>query len=83
MVMLQLALDFIDLDEAIDVAKKAQNYVDLMEAGTPLIKSCGIRAVRTLKDTFPNKKVVADMKIMDTGHSKQGSQQMPEQTSLR
>ncbi len=67
MVLLQLALDFIDLDEAISVAKKAQDYVDIMEAGTPLIKSCGIRAVRVLKDTFPNKKVVADMKIMDTG----------------
>ncbi len=67
MIMLQLALDFIDLDEAMDVAKKAQNYVDLMEAGTPLIKSCGIRAVRALKDAFPNKKIVADMKIMDTG----------------
>ncbi|HRU81891.1 MAG TPA: orotidine 5'-phosphate decarboxylase [Candidatus Methanomethylicus sp.] len=67
MVLLQLALDFIDLDEAIAVAKKAQDYVDIMEAGTPLIKSCGIRAVRVLKDTFPNKKVVADMKTMDTG----------------
>ncbi len=67
MVLLQIALDFIDLDAAVDVAKKAQDYVDWIEAGTPLIKSCGVHAVRVLKDTFPNKKIVADMKIMDTG----------------
>lgn len=67
MVLLQLALDFIDLEEAIRVAKAAEEYVDWIEAGTPLIKSCGIRAVRALKERFPGKKVVADMKIMDTG----------------
>lgn len=67
MVLLQLALDFIDLDEAIRVAVMAEEYVDWIEAGTPLIKSCGIRAVRALKERFPGKKIVADMKIMDTG----------------
>jgi 3-hexulose-6-phosphate synthase/6-phospho-3-hexuloisomerase len=65
--LLQLALDFIDLDEAIRVAEAAEDYVDWIEAGTPLIKSCGIRVVRVLKGRFPGKKIVADMKIMDTG----------------
>ena len=67
MALLQLALDFIDLDEAIDAAEKAKDYVDWIEAGTPLIKSCGIMAVRALKENSPGKKIVADMKIMDTG----------------
>ncbi len=67
MVLLQLALDFISLDEAIGVAEKAQAYVDWIEAGTPLIKSCGVEAVRVLKSKFSEKKIVADMKIMDTG----------------
>jgi len=66
-VYLQLALDFTDLDEAIHVAEEAADYVDWIEAGTPLIKSCGMSAVRVLKERFPGKKIVADMKIMDTG----------------
>lgn len=67
MTLLQLALDFIDLSEALRAAEAAEEYVDWIEAGTPLIKSCGIRAVRILKERFPSKKIVADMKIMDTG----------------
>ena len=64
---LQLALDFVDLDEAFAVADAAAPHVDLLEAGTPLIKAAGIAAVTRLKDRFPDKDVVADMKTMDTG----------------
>lgn len=67
MIVLQLALDFTNLQDAIEVAKKARDYVDWIEAGTPLIKSCGMSSVLALKREFPRKKVVADMKIMDTG----------------
>lgn len=35
--------------------------------GTPLIKSEGMDAVRTLKNNFPDRTVLADMKTMDTG----------------
>jgi 3-hexulose-6-phosphate synthase/6-phospho-3-hexuloisomerase len=38
-----------------------------LEAGTPLIKSEGMDIVRQLKQTFPDKTLVADMKTMDTG----------------
>ena len=41
--------------------------VDWLEAGTPLIKSEGLDAVRELKRLFPGKTIVADMKIMDAG----------------
>lgn len=67
MIKLQLALDFKKLDDAISIAEKTKNSIDFMEAGTPLIKSEGIRAVRTLKDKCPDKIIVADMKTMDTG----------------
>ncbi len=67
MVKLQLALDFKNLDDALSVAEKAADHVDIMEAGTPLIKSEGLKAVTTLKKHFPDKMVVADMKTMDTG----------------
>ncbi len=64
---LQLALDFTDLAEALAVADRAAPHVDLLEAGTPLIKAAGLAAVTRLKDRFPDKDVVADMKTMDTG----------------
>jgi 3-hexulose-6-phosphate synthase/6-phospho-3-hexuloisomerase len=67
MIVLQLALDFTNLHDAIEVAKKARDYIDWIEAGTPLIKSCGMSSILALKKEFPGKKVVADMKIMDTG----------------
>ncbi len=41
--------------------------IDWIEAGTPLIKSEGMDAIRELKRIFPNKKIIADMKTMDTG----------------
>ncbi len=64
---IQLALDFVNLDRAIKVAQEAADYVDILEAGTPLIKSEGLDAVRKLRKLFPDKKIVADMKIMDAG----------------
>jgi len=67
-VILQLALDFLDLERAQRVAALAvPRGVDWVEAGTPLIKSEGLDAVRALRDQFPDKKVVADMKTADAG----------------
>ncbi len=66
--VLQLALDFLDLPRAVKVAKEsAAGGADWVEAGTPLIKSEGLESVRVLKKTFPDKIIVADMKIMDAG----------------
>jgi 3-hexulose-6-phosphate synthase/6-phospho-3-hexuloisomerase len=66
--ILQLALDFVDLHRAVHVAQRAVPAgVDWVEAGTPLIKSEGLDAVRELKRLFPGKAIVADMKIMDAG----------------
>ncbi|HII53500.1 bifunctional hexulose-6-phosphate synthase/ribonuclease regulator [Candidatus Micrarchaeota archaeon CG08_land_8_20_14_0_20_49_17] len=67
MALLQIALDFIDRERALAVAAQVAPYVDIIEAGTPLIKSEGLGIVRTLRKRFPSKLIVADMKIMDTG----------------
>ena len=67
MVLLQLALDFLQINEALRVASSTLDYVDIVEAGTPLIKSEGIKAVETLKKNFSIKQVFADLKIMDAG----------------
>lgn len=66
--ILQVALDFIDLPRALKLAGEAlQGGADWIEAGTPLIKSSGLDAVRELRKRFPRATLVADMKIMDVG----------------
>jgi 3-hexulose-6-phosphate synthase len=66
-VKLQLALDVLSLPEALTIANAAGSYVDWLEAGTVLIKSEGIRVVDELKRLFPDKPLLADMKVMDGG----------------
>jgi 3-hexulose-6-phosphate synthase len=67
MSLLQVALDFLRIDKALYVASLTREYVDIIEAGTPLIKSEGIRAVEILKRNLHEKEVFADLKIMDAG----------------
>jgi len=68
--ILQVALDFVDLKRAIKVAGEAvEGGADWLEAGTPLIKSEGLNAVRTLKKLFPEKTIVADLKTFDAGRA--------------
>jgi 3-hexulose-6-phosphate synthase/6-phospho-3-hexuloisomerase len=68
MTVLQVALDLLNLHRALDIAKEAvQGGAEWVEAGTPLIKSEGLEAVRQLKRAFPQQVIVADMKVMDTG----------------
>ncbi len=65
---LQIALDVINLPRALQIAEEAiKGGVDWIEAGTPLIKSEGMNAVRALHKKFPNKIIVADMKTADGG----------------
>lgn len=66
--ILQVALDLLDLDRAVQIAREAvDGGADWIEAGTPLIKSEGMHAVRTLRQHFPKSVIVADMKVADTG----------------
>lgn len=66
--VIQLALDFVDEKRALNLAKEAvEAGIDWIEAGTPLIKSSGVEIIRKLRKLFPDKKIVADMKIMDAG----------------
>lgn len=64
---LQLALDFVELQPAVSMADRVAAFVDSLEAGTPLIKACGLDALRALKKRWPEKALVADMKTADTG----------------
>ncbi|NQU76094.1 MAG: orotidine 5'-phosphate decarboxylase [Planctomycetes bacterium] len=67
-IRLQVALDFIELSRALVVAQAAvEGGADYIEAGTPLIKSEGLDAVRKLRELFPGRKIIADLKTMDAG----------------
>lgn len=66
--VLQVALDLLELNRAVDIAREAvKGGSDWIEAGTPLIKSEGMNAVRTLRKEFPGHEIIADMKVADTG----------------
>src|SRR2546427_9087991 len=66
--VLQVALDHMHRKRALLAAKEAvDGGADWLEAGTPLIKSEGMEVVRELKKSCPGKKIVADLKTMDTG----------------
>ena len=66
--ILQVALDLLELKRAVEIGKESiEGGADWLEVGTPLIKSEGMNAIRTLRDAFPDVTLVADMKTMDTG----------------
>ncbi|MEI8331672.1 MAG: 3-hexulose-6-phosphate synthase, partial [Methanomicrobiales archaeon] len=66
--ILQVALDLLELKRALQIAQEAvDGGADWIEVGTPLIKSEGMSAIRSMRDRFPGRVIVADMKIADTG----------------
>ncbi|TDM02235.1 3-hexulose-6-phosphate synthase [Macrococcus carouselicus] len=62
---LQLALDLVDIPGAIEVIKEVQDHIDIVEIGTPVVINEGLKAVKEVKETFPDLTVLADLKIMD------------------
>ncbi|MDN4617607.1 orotidine 5'-phosphate decarboxylase [Paenibacillus sp. PsM32] len=64
-VRVQLALDRMTIQEAITMAKQVEQHVDWIEVGTSLIKEFGIESVRQMKQAFPHKIIVADIKTFD------------------
>jgi 3-hexulose-6-phosphate synthase/6-phospho-3-hexuloisomerase len=68
--VLQVALDLGETARALKIGRLAvDGGADWVEAGTPLIKSEGLNAVRALKKEFPDKTIVADLKTMDAGRA--------------
>lgn len=65
---LQLALDDVTLQEGLTLLENVQESVDIIEVGTPMVIAYGMEAVRRIKERFPNKEILADLKIMDAGY---------------
>ncbi|MCB0153576.1 MAG: 3-hexulose-6-phosphate synthase [Anaerolineae bacterium] len=64
---LQLALDLVDIPQAKKLVGEVQDLIDIVEIGTPFIIREGLKAVREIKQAFPNLELLADLKIMDAG----------------
>ncbi len=62
----QVSLDITNIPEALEMAAGAVRAgIDWIEAGTPLILGEGLRAVKALRERFPDHPIVADLKTMD------------------
>jgi 3-dehydro-L-gulonate-6-phosphate decarboxylase len=64
---LQVALDTTDLAEALRPLNQAVSQIDVIECGTILIVAEGLRAVRALRALYPDKTILADIRIAEAG----------------
>ncbi len=65
---LQIALDVWTLDEAFRILDEVADYIDIIEAGTPLVLNSGIASLVSIKNSYPNKEFVIDAKITDESY---------------
>ena len=74
--LLQLALDNRSLEDALSTMNNnLEDYVDIIEVGTWLILCEGLKAIKTFRDKYPNKLLVADHNSADSGFLKLVMQQ--------
>jgi 3-hexulose-6-phosphate synthase len=64
---LQLALDRLTRTECLQILKKTESHIDWIEVGTGVIKEYGVSIIREIKELYPNKTIVSDMKTCDAG----------------
>ena len=64
---LQIALDTLDLPAALGPLQQAAPYVDVIECGTILVLCEGFHAVRAIRALFPDKQILADVRIAEAG----------------
>lgn len=64
---LQLALDTYDLPTALAPLQKAHQSIDVIEVGTILCLAEGMHAVRNIRSLYPEKTILADVRIVEAG----------------
>lgn len=64
---LQIALDTYDLPSALSPLQKAAAHIDVIECGTILCLAEGMHAVRVIRSLFPEKLILADVRIAEAG----------------
>jgi len=71
--LIQMALDSLDFNQTVALADQVAPYVDIFEIGTPCIKYNGINLVKELRQRFPDKLLLVDLKTMDAGEYEAGA----------
>ncbi|AKV55676.1 orotidine 5'-phosphate decarboxylase/HUMPS family protein [Bifidobacterium actinocoloniiforme DSM 22766] len=64
---LQIALDTFDMPSALRPLNAAISKIDVIECGTVLIIAEGLRAVREIRALYPDKTILADVRIAEAG----------------
>lgn len=64
---LQVALDTTDMVGALRPLNQAIDKIDVIECGTILIIAEGLRAVREIRALYPDKTILADVRIAEAG----------------
>lgn len=64
---LQVALDTTDIPAALRPLNQAISQIDVIECGTILIIAEGLRAVREVRALYPDKTILADIRIAEAG----------------
>ncbi|MBI5649781.1 MAG: 3-keto-L-gulonate-6-phosphate decarboxylase UlaD [Chloroflexi bacterium] len=64
---LQIALDTYDLPSALAPLQQAAAHIDVIECGTILCLAEGMRAVKIIRSLFPEKTILADVRIAEAG----------------
>jgi 3-hexulose-6-phosphate synthase len=64
---LQLALDRLSREQCFHILQETESSVDWIEIGTGVIKEYGMSIVREIKEIYPQKIIVVDMKTCDAG----------------
>lgn len=65
--LLQIALDTYNLPAALGPLQKAHRQIDVIEVGTILCLSEGMHAVRAIRSLYPDKIILADVRIAEAG----------------
>lgn len=65
--LIQIAIDALDFDQSVALAKEVAPHVDIFEIGTPCIKANGLSLVEELRSLFPDQLLLVDLKTMDAG----------------
>jgi 3-hexulose-6-phosphate synthase len=64
---IQLALDRLTKEQCFSILGETSDNIDWIEVGTGVIKEYGMEIVREIKEVYPQKTIVADMKTCDAG----------------
>lgn len=62
---LQLAIDLLNQKQAAKLAQEVEEFIDIVEIGTPIVINEGLSAVEYMSKSVNNAQVLADLKIMD------------------